>query len=78
MRFGEWVDLWTKGAEKYPNYGYLDNRYHGNQKTSPELIKHLKGYGILSGGALGGTKIVAMDFCYHGNRCVSMATKKVP
>ncbi len=38
--------------------------------------KHLKGYGILSGGALGGTRIVAMAFCYHGNHCVAMATKK--
>ncbi len=55
MRFGEWVGLWTKGAEKYPNFGYL--------------IK-------VTGGTLGGTRIVAMDFCYHGNHCVAMATKK--
>ncbi len=26
--------------------------------------------------SVGGTKIVAMDFCYHGNHCVGMATKK--
>ncbi len=75
-RFGEYVGLWTKGAEKYQNFGYLDNRCHGNQKTSPELTKHLKGYGILSGGALGRTRIVAMDSCYHSNHCVAMVTKK--
>ncbi len=70
------MGLWTKGAEKYPNFGYLDNRCHGNKKTSPELTKHLKGYGILSGGAFGGTRIVVMDSCYHGNHCVAMVTKK--
>ena len=76
-RFGEKVGLWTKGAEKYPNFGYLENRCHGNQNPPPpELIKHHKGYGILSGGALGGTSIVAMDFCYHGNRCVALRQLK--
>ena len=41
-------------------------------KNPPQLVKHLKGYGILSGGALGGTGIVAIDFCYHGNHCVAL------
>ena len=71
------MGLLAKESEKYPNFGYLDNCCHGNQKTSIELIKHLKGYGILSGRALGGTRIVVMDFCYHGNHSVFMATKKV-
>ncbi len=45
------------------------------KKTSPELIKRLKGCGILSGGALGGMRIVAMGFCYHSNHDGGMATK---
>ena len=53
------MGLWTKGSEKYPNFGYLDNRCHGNQKTSPELIKHLKGYGILSGGHWVGRELLS-------------------
>ncbi len=76
-KFGEQMGLWTKGAEKYPNFGYLDNCCHGNPKTSSELMKRLKGYGILSGGALLLKKIVAMDFCYHGNCYVVIATKDV-
>ena len=75
-------EMWWAGGpvdqrgEKYPYFRYLDNSCHGNQKTSLELIKHLKGYGILSGRTLGGTKIVVMDFCYHGNPSVAIATKK--
>ncbi len=61
-KFCEQVGLWTKGAEKYPNFGYLDNHCHDNQKTSPELIKHLKGYGFLIGGALDGKKNCCHDF----------------
>ncbi len=72
-KFCKQVGLWTKVAEKYPNFGYLDNRCHGNQKTSLELIKHVNGYG---GGSLDGKEIVAMTLCYHGNRYVFMATKK--
>ncbi len=30
----------------------------------------------LSGGGIGGTRIVVMDFCYHGNHFVAMATKE--
>ncbi len=73
-KFCEQVGLWTKGAEKYPNFGYLDNRCHGNQKTSPELIKHLKDYGFQIGGALDGKKIVAVTLLpwqplgFHGNQ----------
>ncbi len=52
-KFCEQVGLWAKGAEKYPNIGYLDNGCLSNQKTSSELIKRLKGYGILTVGAMG-------------------------
>ena len=70
------MGLWTKGAEKYPNFGYLDNGCYGNQKTPSELIKRLKGCRILAGKVLDWKKIVAMALCYHDNRNVVMATYK--
>ncbi len=77
VKFCEKVGLLARGAEKYLKFGYLDNLCHSNQKTSSELIKRLKDYGILTGGALGGKKFVAMALFNHGNRYVVMATKNV-
>ena len=44
-------------------------------KNFPRAHKRLKGCLILSGGALDGKRFVAMDFCYHGNHYVVIATK---
>ncbi len=35
-------------------------------------------YGVLSGGALVRTRIVVMDYSYHGDHSVAMATKEEP
>ncbi len=78
IKFGEWVGLWTKGAEKYANLGYHDNRCHGNQKNLPKALKHPNCYGILSGGALEVKEFVAMEICYHGDHGVVIATKTIP
>ena len=74
MRFCMKVGPWTKWAEKYSDFCYLDNRCHGNQKTSSELIKRLKGYGILTRRALAwkkccrGCMLPWQPLCCHSAR----------
>ena len=58
--------------------GYLGNRCHGNQKTFAWLISHPKSNGFPKGRALVWKETVTVDFCYHGNHHVVMATKNVP
>ena len=53
-RFCVKVGLWTKGAEKYPNFGYIDNRCPGNQKTFTRPIQYQKGNVFLKRKVLGG------------------------
>ena len=72
MKFGMKVGHRTLITGKILRSRYLGYCYHGNQKTSTELTKHPKGCGILSGGTLDGRRVVAMDFCYHGNHYVVM------
>ncbi len=58
--------------------GYLGNHCHGNQKTFTWLISHLKSNWFLKGMQLVWKETVTMDFCYHGNHHVVIATKNLP
>ncbi len=58
--------------------GYLGNHCHGNQKTFAWLISHLRSNGFLKGRTLVRKETVTLDFCYHGNHHVVIATKNVP
>ncbi len=66
-----------KGLKNIQTLVTLTTVAMATKKKLPELMKHLKGYGILSGWPLGGTRIVVIDFCYNGNHSVALATKKV-